>query len=526
MPGRACPASIPHMYWVLASLFGALAVILAFPTVGWAPLVLLAWTPLLVLARRSTWKQRLLYGWLMGFAYQVVIFRWIIFTAREMSGLPTVAGVGLLVLFGLWHGLMAGVFLALSEPARRVAAKGDAAWEPLVLAALYTAVEWLWPILFPWGLGHAFWEVGPLASLMAWTGVPGLSFGVLLVSSSLALGWVNRAPRQLRYGGITLVVLLGLSIGWYQHIQSTPPRATLRVGALQMNYTLQEKKRATLERRKRLQERFLKTVRGLEPDRYDLLVASEGAYPLFWDVDVDRRAPDETLGVATQGTRSVQRALVDGPAVDAIIGGLRRPPGAQLHNSAVHLGADGALEGAYDKTVLVPFGETMPLSGVFPALKNSVPGVGDFGRGDAPCRFEVQGESIACGICYESIFSGFTRETAGSDATLLVNLTIDVWFGRSTAPWFHLMVQSSRAAELGVPLIRSALTGVSAVVGPDGVPIRVLGLDETGVLEADVELRELNTPYRMLGPLFAWMCLTLSAIMVFRASRERLGRDA
>ena len=58
MPGRACPASIPHMYWVLASLFGALAVILAFPTVGWAPLVLLAWTPLLVLARRSTWKQR------------------------------------------------------------------------------------------------------------------------------------------------------------------------------------------------------------------------------------------------------------------------------------------------------------------------------------------------------------------------------------------------------------------------------------------------------------------------------------
>ena len=125
-----------------------------------------------------------------------------------------------------------------------------------------------------------------------------------------------------------------------------------------------------------------------------------------------------------------------------------------------------------------------------------------------------------------SIFSGFTRETAGSDATLLVNLTIDVWFGRSTAPWFHLMVQSSRAAELGVPLIRSALTGVSAVVGPDGVPIRVLGLDETGVLEADVELRELNTPYRMLGPLFAWMCLTLSAIMVFRASRGRLGRGA
>ncbi len=507
------------MQWILAALFGALAVILAFPTFGWAVPVLVAWAPLLVLARDSTWRQRLIFGWLMGFTYQVVIFRWIVFTAREMSGLPTVAGVGLLVLFGLWHGLMAGVFLALSEPARRAASERSAALEPLAIGALYAAIEWLWPILFPWGLGHAFWEMGPIASLMAWTGVPGLSFGVMVFAATVALFRATGSWRDMRLGVASLVVLLGLSIGWSVHLSNTPPRKTLRVAALQMNYSLKEKKGATLERRARLAERFLKALRDLESERYDLLVASEGAFPLFWDLDADSRSETGAERLSTQSTRAVQRALVAGPAVNAIVGGLRRPPGAQLHNSAVHLGADGQIEGSYDKTVLVPFGETMPLSDLIPALKNSVPGVGDFGRGERPCRFDVDGERVACGICYESIFSDVTRETAGDDASLLVNLTIDVWFGRSTAPWFHLMVQSSRAAELGLPLIRSALTGISAIVGPDGVPIKVLGLDETGVLEAEVELRDVVTPYRSVGPLFAWLCLLGSSALVFRFFR-------
>lgn len=511
------------MHWFFAALFGALAVLLAFPTVGWVLPALVAWTPLLVLSRDSTWKERLLYGWLMGFAYQVVIFRWIIFTAREMSGLPTVAGVGLLILFGLWHGLMCGVFLALSEPARRAISSTSVSLEPLVIAALYAAIEWLWPVLFPWGLGHAFWQTGSVSSLMAWTGVPGLSFGVMVFAASLALYRGTRAVGDLRAGAVTLAVLLGLSVGWSMHIHGTTPRRTLRVGALQMNYTLEEKKGATLERRRRLAGRFHKTLRAIESRRFDLLIASEGAYPLFWDLEVDSQPPGGTTSVATEATRAVQRSIAEGPGVDAIIGGLRRPPGGQLHNSAVHVGPDGKLKGSYDKTILVPFGETMPLSDVFPALKNSIPGVGDFGRGDRPCRFDVLGERVACGICYESIFPGFTRATAAEDASLLVNLTIDVWFGRSTAPWFHLMVQSSRAAELGVPMIRSALTGISAIVGPDGVPTQVLPLGEHGLLAADVPLRDLVTPYRVVGPLFGWLCLLLSTgtlFVAFRASRS------
>jgi apolipoprotein N-acyltransferase len=512
------------MNWTLAALFGALAVILAFPTFGWAAPVLVAWTPLLVLSRVSGWRQRLLFGWLLGFATQVVIFRWIVFTAREMSGLPTIAGVGLLTAFGLWHGLMSGVFLALAEPARRAAASRRPGFGPLAIAAVYAALEWVWPILFPWGLGHAFWEVGPVMTLAAWTGVPGLSFGVMLISAALALAWAQRSTRGLRPAAVALALLMALGAGWSWHLGATPPRRVLRVGAIQMNYTLEEKRGATIERRRRLFERFVDQLESMEPDRYDLLVASEGAYPLFWDLEVD--GPEAASGntLATRATRGVQRAITSGPQAPIIVGGLRRPAGEQLRNSAVHLGPDGHLAGSYDKRILVPFGETMPLGDVFPSLRTAVRGVGDFARGEAPCRFLIAGERVACGICYESIFPGFTRETAQDDAALLVNLTIDVWFGRSTAPWFHLMVQATRAAELGVPLVRSALTGISAIVGPDGVPMALMPLGTAGVLEADVPLRDIVTPYRVVGPVFGWLCLLMSVGLLVLARRD--GEDS
>jgi apolipoprotein N-acyltransferase len=319
---------------------------------------------------------------------------------------------------------------------------------------------------------------------------------------------------------------MALAAGWSWHLDATPPRRVLRVGAIQMGYTLEEKRGATLERRRRLFERFIDQLESIEPDRYDLLVASEGAYPLFWDLEVDTPEASARNALSTRSTRGVQRAITSGPRTPIIVGGLRRPAGGKLRNSAVHLGADGHLAGSYDKRILVPFGETMPFSDVFPSLRTAVRGVGDFAPGEEPCRFEAAGERVACGICYESIFPGFTRETAQDDATLLVNLTIDVWFGRSTAPWFHLMVQASRAAELGVPLIRSALTGISAVVGPDGVPIALMPLGAAGVLEADVPLRDVVTPYRVVGPVFGWLCLLASLGLLALARRDSAASGA
>ena len=121
----------------VAALLGAACVVCALPNVGWGWPIVIAWTPLLRLGPRMTWKQRLLSGWLMGFLYQAVLFRWIVFTAREMSGLPEAVGLLLLALFAGWHGLMCGVSLALAEPARRAAERLTTGAGPVAVATVF-----------------------------------------------------------------------------------------------------------------------------------------------------------------------------------------------------------------------------------------------------------------------------------------------------------------------------------------------------------------------------------------------------
>ena len=511
-----------------AALFGAVAIILAFPTVGWAAPVLVAWVPLLVVARDlPSWRHRLLAGWLLGFVYQAVLFRWVVFTMQEMASLPWAAAFACLVAFGLWHGLLAGVFLALVEPARRVA-EGARPWLGAVaVAVLWVALESVWPFLFPWVLGHALWQVGPIHATAALGGPEALSLLVMLVTAALVELYVHRRDGQRwRHAGAALALagaLLAFGVGWWLHLEATPPRRTLRVAAVQMNYTIEEKKHASQRQRRVFMERLDATLRALPADAYDLVVASEGAYPFLWDVHADERVDPagEAARLPTRATRQVGEAIAAGPRTHAILGGLRRPePKARTRNSAVHFTPEGRIAGYYDKNLLVPFGEYLPGTSLFPSLAGSIPGISDFAAGEEPCAFAAAGEPVACGICYESLFTGYTRDGVGP-AALLVNLTIDVWFGRSTAPWFHLMGQSTRAAELGVPLVRSALTGISALVGADGVPHAMLPLDTKGVLEGEVAIRDVTTPYRVVGPWLRWLCLAAAAALLAGVWRRR-----
>ena len=246
----------------------------------------------------------------------------------------------------------------------------------------------------------------------------------------------------------------------------------------------------------------------------------EGALPFPWRLDADRFPPDAPAPRDLAPTRRVACAVAEGPRADTLLGGLRQGPDGRTRNAAVHLGPDGAVRAHYDKQTLMPFGETLPGRDLFPDLAAKIDGIADFGAGEVPCAFDAAGARIACGICYESVFAVPTRADLGA-ADLLVNLTIDTWFGTSNAPESHLLLQASRAAELGVPLVRAALTGISAVVGPDGQVEASLPLDATGVLSADVPLRPLATPFRAVGPLFAWLSVALTALALALAARSR-----
>ena len=501
-----------------SSLFGAGAFILAFPTVGWAVPILVAWVPLLILAPHWGWKRRLWAGWLMGFAYQLVLFRWIGFTLEQMTPLPAWAQVLATVGYAGWHGLVGGIFLALSEPVRRTWTRRWASSGPLGVAVLYVALEWAWPALFPWGIGHAFWEVSALVSIVALTGVPGLSLIVILVNAAAAELIQTKRMRSLAWTLVVLVPMLGFGGAWSLYVNNAQARNTWRVAVIQPNFPLAEKKRAG----RAIRWRFLKKVNGIIRDlpanKFDFVVLPEGAYPFYWHLkktDKGYKSPRSS----THPIALLQAAIATGPGVPTLVGGIQYVKGQRSRNTAVLFDGQGRMVTHYDKRVLVPFGEYIPGRDLFPSIEKSVKGIGSLDAGSEPCLFEVNKEQVTCGICYETMFADGTREAA-SDASLLVNITIDTWFGETTAPRFHLMVHASRAAELGIPLIRSALTGISAIIGADGVPVKRLSLGEEGVIDAEISFKSISTPYRFLGPLFRWVVVFIACLSVVLAWRR------
>ena len=513
---------------LLAAVATGVTIALAFPSTGWFPLALVAWAPILVLARSWGTKRRFWMGWIVGFTTNVICFRWIDFTLDVMTNLPDWSHPVGLILFAAWHGLLAAIFLALAEPIRLAAERARAGSGAMMVAASFAALEWAFPFLFPWGYGQALWKVSAFTSVMALTGVAGLTFVAMAFNTLIADLWISRRRQALLWAAAILVPLLLFGGIWSLAINATGDGRTLRVAILQPNHTLEDKQIIASGSakargvRRRLLSSFLAQVEELESGEHDLVVAPEGAYPFLWILDPNKNDPYQRAN--TWATRRVVMAVAKGPAADTIIGGLRLPGGDQrLRNSAVHFGPGGEILGLYDKQVLVPFGEYMPGRDMFPSLAESVRGISNFGSGDTPCRFEVAGEVASCGICYETLFEDATRQDLG-DASLLLNLSIDTWFGEGVAAEFHLMSQAGRAAELGVPLLRAALTGISGVVGPDGVLGERLDVGVRGILKTEVTIPTIQTPYRMMGPLFRWIFvgLTLWALVdIWRARRRR-----
>jgi apolipoprotein N-acyltransferase len=516
--------------WACA-LATAILVTLSLPTTEVWPLSFVAWVPLLLALRGRSGGARFRLGWLTGFLFQLVLFRWIPFTMAEMTAMPAPVTWGMWLLYGAWHGLQTGLFAWLTEPLRRLCERHVPALGPFAVAVTYAVIEWAFPALFPWSWGHAIWEVAPLATpLLSLQGVPLMTAYIVLpgaVLADLGADWLERRPhllRGLRRDGarprwkvpLALLLLLPLVGTGLRSVLIGEEHTSLRVAVIQPNFTLEEKKKADLPMRKRLLARIETQIRALPANTYDLVVGTEGSFPMWWRLDADQ-LPATGQPYQVEATRRVQRAVAEGPKTHVILGGLRQTP-TGVRNAAVHFGPDGRISGHFDKKTLVPFSEYVPLSDTFPALKN-IKGIGHMERGDAPCRFDAD-MPISCGICYESMFADDTRADM-ADSRLIANLTIDTWFGRSTAPRMHLMSHASRAAELGVPLVRGALTGVSAVIDARGQVLEALPQDVEGVLDVNVNVPNGTTFYREIGQIFAPLGAVAMALAFAVLARER-----
>jgi apolipoprotein N-acyltransferase len=180
-----------------------------------------------------------------------------------------------------------------------------------------------------------------------------------------------------------------------------------------------------------------------------------------------------------------------------------------------------------DKRHLVPFGEYVPLGELIPFVGRLARNAGDFSPASEVRLLDLGGERLGVAICFEVVFPAETAELVQAGATMLVTVTNDAWYGDTAAPWQHLASALFRAAETARPLLRAAITGVSAWVDPRGRVVEQLGVERRGTIRARVVGSTLASPaarWPWLGPLLA-LTVAAWALLAGRRSRRSLARD-
>lgn len=203
-----------------------------------------------------------------------------------------------------------------------------------------------------------------------------------------------------------------------------------------------------------------------------------------------------------------------------LAGAIRAEPrGTQeqvFYNSIYALNERGEIIDAYDKVRLVPFGEMLPFADLLDrwGVRALVSAPTGFVPGSGPGVLQTAGAPDALAlVCYEAIFPGFVRAGVRTHRPgYLLNVTNDAWFGASAGPHQHLFQARLRAVEMGLPLVRTANTGISAMIDSFGRVRAALSLNTQGVLDAPLPQALSSTPYQRLGdwPFWGMLVLVLS----------------
>jgi apolipoprotein N-acyltransferase len=483
--------------------------------VGLWGLVLVAPFPLWAASVGVPWRAAFRRGFCYGLGFFGFLLWWIVVTVVRYGGLPWVAGAGCLVglagYLALFPALSAGAVAAAS--ARRPALG-------LVLAPIaWTGLEWARGTLFsgfPWGdLPQALWQQPTSLALAPWVGIDGVRLALAGVSAALA--WV---ALRLRGGAGSagpawpLALAGGLAVAAVALLARPAPvpapERDVRVAVVQGNIDQAQKwdpsyRKATLDTYARLSRRIIE-------EGGDLLLWPETAMPLY------AQDPGPERGRLAALVRDLRTPLVFGaPAY------VRGAAGVEYRNAVFLMDRQGRLAGRYDKVHLVPFGEYVPLGRFLPFVKRLVAGAGDFTAGAQVRPLPATDGLPALGplICFEMIFPYVAEAQAAAGARILVVVTNDGWFGRTPGPYQHLAFAAWRAAELGLPLVRSANTGVSAAFDGRGRLLHATRLGEEDAFVVAIPLYPPHlAPEIRVRPWIGPTCLVLAVCGLFAILRS------
>ncbi|MBT4490706.1 MAG: apolipoprotein N-acyltransferase, partial [Rhodospirillaceae bacterium] len=454
------------------------------------------------------------FGWGFGLGYFLVGLHWIghafMVDAARFAWMMPFALFALAAGLGLFPGLAAALTRRFSPPG---------IGRLLAFALFWGTTEWLRGSLltgFPWLLSGHVWAAS-ISSLQAAAYLGASGLGLLAVLAAAAPALILTAPRgrrRIAIGANAVVFFVIALILILSHLRLQGAIVTMhpdvRLRLVQAGIPQADKWRPEL--RDRHLARYLRLSLGDDATgdrpRFSHLIWPETATPFFLAHDPLRRgAIAQSLPGGT--------VLITGSPHRADTGNNVR----KLHNSILALTDAGATTTVYNKSHLVPFGEYLPLRAVLSrlGLDKFAHGAVDFSPGTGAKVATVENlPPFRPLICYEIIFP---REISipgdGPEPEWLLNVTNDAWFGENFGPLQHLDIARLRAVEFGLPVVRAANTGISAIIDPFGRIMRQLPLATAGVIDGGLPNALPKTLYGRFGDwVFSIFCLLLGGLLL------------
>jgi apolipoprotein N-acyltransferase len=506
----------PRLFWLRigAVLISAAVQPALSAPFSWWPLHWISWIPFLWAIHSQKGKGNMFLGYLGGSVSNLLIFYWVVNLLPNFTNIKMPMSILLVFLLCSYLSL-SWIILAWLIP--KISRWFPRAWI-FISPALLVVIEWIIPQLFPYMQGASHYQVTPIIQLASLTGLYGVSY-LLFLSNSVFYDLIHR----IRSGNpvnwypvlvLAVVVTLTLVYGVFRiqkYNRLLPGAKNLKVGLIQANFTPRD---AAVNGFDKIHKKYMELSQQAVEQGAQWVVWSEGEFL----IPLNTTAAKDIL---IKACHKLGCPILFGGYGEEYIGDLYVNT-----NSATHVHPLSGLGKRYDKQILVPFGEYMPFARSLDFIYSKINWTSRFFPGKDSVVQIIDNIPYAFLICYEAIYPSLARKAVRMGARILVNITYDAWFGRTTAPYQHLMLSTIRSVEMGVPMIRLATTGITTSVDVLGRAGYLSSLFKQEVLVHSIPLIYMPTLYSRTGDLFAWLCLGMIMVAILTVWLKRARTSA
>ncbi|MFC1541180.1 apolipoprotein N-acyltransferase [Candidatus Latescibacterota bacterium] len=467
----------------ICSLTSAVILGCAYPPVGIGFLAYVGLIPMIFLMKNMSIRQVFVWSFVLGLFFHGITVSWI----RHITWIGMVCSIITLAFFYTLPFIFSKSIIKL-YPEKGI----------LLFPFAVAGFEWIRSfdvLAFPWMiLGNSQTYYPRFIQFADITSAYGVSFWVAMINVSVYFLIMKRTVLRL----IFPVMLFILPFVYSTVVIHTWPAGTknIRVALIQGN-VFPEQKWASGNQLWNMQLYEDMTIEAMAEEP-DLIVWPETATPVYL--------------LETPSFRHMVQSLVDSINVPILTGtpSIDYETGEKWNSAAYFIPGEVEVE-KYDKINLVPFGEAVPFSNIFPALNKVQLGQANWDEGSKPVVFSspiLPPFNVA--VCFESIFPDLIRKFVVRGSQFIVVITNDVWFGPYSSPIQHAMISVLRAIEFHLPVVRCANTGISMVIDRYG---RITGKTKTfenDILIGDISPGTEKTVYARFGNFFSFFCLGIS----------------